>query len=43
MQGDVSPDIEELILEKYKEVPEDNIELVEDKKRGKDKEGAAPP
>ena len=36
VQGDVSPDIEELILEKYREVPEDNIELVEDKKKGKD-------
>ena len=37
VQGDVSPDIEELILDKYKEVPEDNIELVEEKKKGKDK------
>jgi density-regulated protein DRP1 len=43
VQGDVSPDIEELILEKYREVPEDNIELVEDKKKGKDKAGGGAP
>ncbi|CCC06248.1 hypothetical protein SMACR_00465 [Sordaria macrospora] len=35
VQGDVSGEIEEFILEKYKEVPEDNIELVEDKKKKK--------
>jgi density-regulated protein DRP1 len=39
VQGDVSPDIEELLLEKYKEIPGENIELVEDKKKAKDKEG----
>jgi density-regulated protein DRP1 len=33
VQGDVSDEIEEFILEKYKEIPEDNIELVEDKKK----------
>ena len=33
VQGDVSDEIEEFILEKYKEVPEDNIELIEDKKK----------
>jgi density-regulated protein DRP1 len=34
VQGDVSPDIEEFLLEKYKDlIPEDNIELVEDKKK----------
>lgn len=33
MQGDVSDEIEEFILEKYKDVPEDNIELIEDKKK----------
>lgn len=37
VQGDVSDEIEEFILEKYKEIPEDNIELIEDKK----KKGAA--
>ncbi|KAK4459084.1 translation machinery-associated protein 22 [Cladorrhinum samala] len=37
VQGDVSDEIEEFLLEKYKEIPEDNIELVEDKK----KKGAA--
>ncbi|KAK4170387.1 translation machinery-associated protein 22 [Cladorrhinum sp. PSN259] len=37
VQGDVSEEIEEFLLEKYKEIPEDNIELVEDKK----KKGAA--
>ncbi|KOS21056.1 Translation machinery-associated protein 22 [Escovopsis weberi] len=33
VQGDVSDEIEEFILEKYKEVPEDNIEFVDDKKK----------
>lgn len=31
VQGDVSDEIEEFILEKYKDVPEDNIELIEAK------------
>lgn len=39
VQGDVSPEIEEFLIEKYKEIPEDHIELVEDKKKKK----AAPP
>ncbi|KAH8736935.1 translation initiation factor SUI1 [Ilyonectria robusta] len=39
VQGDVSPEIEEFLVEKYKEIPEDHIELVEDKKKKK----AAPP
>jgi len=34
----VSPGIEQLLQQKYKEIPGDNIELVEDKKT-KDKEG----
>lgn len=34
VQGDVSDEIEEFLLEKYKEIPEDNIELIEDKKKG---------
>ncbi|SPQ19323.1 cae3f686-568a-4f21-95e4-36838b140f88 [Thermothielavioides terrestris] len=33
VQGDVSGEIEEFLLEKYKEIPEDHIELVEDKKK----------
>lgn len=33
VQGDVSEEIEEFLLEKYKVIPEDNIELVEDKKK----------
>lgn len=33
VQGDVSDEIEEFILEKYPMIPEDNIELVEDKKK----------
>lgn len=41
VQGDVSPEIEEFLLEKYKDIPEDHIELVEDKK--KKKGSAAPP
>ncbi|KFA64485.1 hypothetical protein S40285_01040 [Stachybotrys chlorohalonatus IBT 40285] len=35
LQGDVSDEVEEFILEKYKQVPEDNIELVDDKKKKK--------
>ncbi|OAA64935.1 Density-regulated protein DRP1 [Cordyceps fumosorosea ARSEF 2679] len=35
VQGDVSDELEEFILEKYKEIPEDNIELVDDKKKKK--------
>jgi density-regulated protein len=35
VQGDVSDEIEEFLLEKYKEIPEDNIELVDDKKNKK--------
>ncbi|PFH61058.1 hypothetical protein XA68_18319 [Ophiocordyceps unilateralis] len=35
VQGDVSDEVEEFILEKYKEIPEDNIELVDDKKKKK--------
>ncbi|RKF61080.1 Translation machinery-associated protein 22 [Erysiphe neolycopersici] len=33
VQGDLSEEIEEFILEKYPAIPEDNIELVEDKKK----------
>jgi len=36
VQGDVSEEIEEFLLEKYGVIPEDNIELVEDKKKKKD-------
>ncbi|PKS06522.1 hypothetical protein jhhlp_007270 [Lomentospora prolificans] len=35
VQGDVSPEIEELLLEHYKDIPPDNIELVDDKKKKK--------
>ena len=35
VQGDVSEDIQEYIEEHYKDVPEDNIELIEDKKKKK--------
>ncbi|KAI0478684.1 translation machinery-associated protein 22 [Xylariaceae sp. FL0804] len=35
VQGDVSDEIEEFLLEKYKSIPEDNIELVDDKKKKK--------
>lgn len=31
VQGDVSEEIEEFLLEKYDVIPEDNIELVESK------------
>jgi density-regulated protein len=33
VQGDVAVDIEEYLLETYKDVPEDNVEIVEDKKK----------
>ncbi|KAK8137720.1 translation machinery-associated protein 22 [Apiospora sp. TS-2023a] len=33
VQGDVSDEIEEFLLEKYKVIPEDNIEFVDDKKK----------
>lgn len=39
VQGDVSDDIEEFLLENYKVIPEDNIQLVEDKKKKKDTAG----
>ncbi|KAJ4396897.1 Translation machinery-associated protein 22 [Gnomoniopsis smithogilvyi] len=35
VQGDVSDEIEEFLLEKYKQIPEDNIEFVDDKKKKK--------
>ncbi|TLS26377.1 hypothetical protein PpBr36_05343, partial [Pyricularia pennisetigena] len=35
VQGDVSDEIKEFIVEKYKDVPEENIELVDDKKNKK--------
>lgn len=35
VQGDLSDDILEYIEENYKDVPEDNIELIEDKKKKK--------
>ncbi|KAK7423328.1 Translation machinery-associated protein 22 [Neonectria punicea] len=40
VQGDVSEEIEEFLVEKYKDIPEDHIELVEDKKK---KKTTAPP
>lgn len=33
IQGDVCYEIEELLNEKYKEIPEDNIEVIEEKKK----------
>jgi len=33
VQGDVAYDIEEFVLETWKEIPEDNVEVVEDKKK----------
>jgi density-regulated protein DRP1 len=35
VQGDLSEDIQEFLVDKYEEVPEDNIELIEDKKKKK--------
>ncbi|KAF2132613.1 RNA binding protein-like protein Tma22 [Dothidotthia symphoricarpi CBS 119687] len=39
VQGDLSDDIQDFLVEKYENVPEDNIELVEDKKKKKDAAG----
>lgn len=36
MQGDLSEDILEWLCDKYDQIPEDNVELVEDKKKKKD-------
>jgi density-regulated protein len=33
VQGDVSDEIEEFLMDNYKQIPEDNIELIEDKKK----------
>jgi density-regulated protein len=33
VQGDLSGEIEEYLLDTYKDIPEDNIELIEDKKK----------
>jgi density-regulated protein DRP1 len=33
VQGDVSDEIEDFLLDKYKDIPGDNIELVDDKKK----------
>jgi len=33
VQGDVSEEIEDYLLEKHKDIPGDNIELVDDKKK----------
>jgi density-regulated protein len=33
VQGDVAYDIEEFVLETWKEIPEDNVEVIEDKKK----------
>jgi density-regulated protein DRP1 len=39
VQGDLSEDIREFLVEKYEEVPEDNVELIEDKKKKKTEGG----
>lgn len=41
VQGDVSPEIEDLLLETYKDIPADNIEFVDDKKKKKAAAAAA--
>ncbi|KAM0345229.1 hypothetical protein ACHAPU_006627 [Fusarium lateritium] len=42
VQGDVSIELQEFLLEKYKHIPEDHIELVEDKKKKKGATAPAP-
>ena len=41
VQGDVSDEIEEFLLDKYKDIPEDNIEFVDDKAKKKAAAAAA--
>lgn len=41
VQGDVSPEIEDLLLETYKDIPADNIEFIDDKKKKKAAAAAA--
>ena len=41
VQGDLSGQIEDFLLDKYKNIPADNIELVDDKKNKKDAAAAA--
>ncbi|CAK7263886.1 Translation machinery-associated protein 22 [Sporothrix epigloea] len=41
VQGDVSPEIEEYLLEKYKDIPEDNIEFIDEKAKKKAAAAAA--
>jgi density-regulated protein len=33
VQGDVSYEIEEYLLDNYKQIPEDNVECIEEKKK----------
>jgi density-regulated protein DRP1 len=40
VQGDLSDDIFDFLTENYKNVPEDNVELIEDKKKKKDQQVA---
>lgn len=41
VQGDVSDEIKDFLLEKYKDIPEDNVELVDDKAKKKAAAAAA--
>lgn len=41
IQGDVSDEVEEFLIEKYKEIPRDNFEFVDDKKKKKAAAAAA--
>ena len=41
VQGDVSDEIEEFLIEKYRNIPEDNIEFIDDKKAKKAAAAAA--
>ena len=42
VQGDLSEEIEEWLLDNHKDLPEDNIELIEDKKKKKEPVAVAP-
>lgn len=41
IQGDVSDEVEEFLVEKYKEIPEGNFEFIDDKKKKKAAAAAA--
>lgn len=41
IQGDVAPEVEDFLTEKYKEIPKGNFEFIDDKKKKKAAAAAA--